>query len=266
MNEQNLTQPERRIRELLSVVLRHYTREELAAPTTPLHRKEDFLVYVLSGECTYDIDGKEVSLQKGGVIFLSKNSVYRRTSASEDFLTIFVYFHFERDEDEPAFYQRFPAVDALEGTFLKLYRKWSARGIAYQSECTGLLYQLYAQLVQSTVSGYLPQKRRQIFEELVHSIAENLSSTEVNVAALAAQAGMSEVHFRRCFRKLYNASPQEFIVARRITLAEELLLYGQESVGEIAELAGFADQGYFSRLFKQKTGYTPSEYRKLFQP
>ena len=135
-------------------------------------------MYVLSGECTYDIDGKEVSLQKGGVIFLSKNSVYRRTSASEDFLTIFVYFHFEHDEDEPAFYQRFPAVDALEGMFLKLYRKWSARGIAYQSECTGLLYQLYAQLVQSTVSGYLPQKRRQIFEELVHSIAEDLSNAE----------------------------------------------------------------------------------------
>ena len=265
--EQGLTQTERRIAEILSVVLRHYTAEELQVPTKLIVRKEDFLVYVCSGECRYDVNGKTLYAKKGDVVYFSSRTVYQRMSASPDFLTIFVYFQFERHEEETPCFQHFAPIEGVESLFLRLYKKWSSRTVAYQSDCMGLLYQLYATLLQSALSGYLPKGKRALFEEIVHTVTDDLfTAKDVNVAALAEQASMSEVHFRRCFRKLYNVSPQEFIVSRRIALAEELLLYGEESVGNIAELAGFADQGYFSRLFKHKTGHTPSEYRKLFRP
>lgn len=72
-------------------------------------------------------------------------------------------------------------------------------------------------------------------------------------------------HVARLFRRQYNVSPHEYHVDAKISLARKLLAGTSMTVTEIAEHLHVGTVHYFSRLFKNKTGYVPTEYRKLRQ-
>jgi AraC-like DNA-binding protein len=82
------------------------------------------------------------------------------------------------------------------------------------------------------------------------------------VAALARAAGCSPDHFARVFRRITGLPPQDYIVRAKIERARQLLAESALSVGGIADALGFEDIYFFSRQFKQKTGRTPTGYRR----
>ena len=57
-------------------------------------------------------------------------------------------------------------------------------------------------------------------------------------------------------------SPIEYIQQFRIVKAAEQLLQTNQSIKEISAAVGIENPEYFSTLFKKKTGFTPTEYRK----
>lgn len=81
-------------------------------------------------------------------------------------------------------------------------------------------------------------------------------------ARLAAECNISEVYFRKLFTKHFGRSPKQFMIDLRIQKAKQLLSEGVISVSAISERSGFSNPYHFCRLFKQRTGITPSEYRK----
>ena len=87
--------------------------------------------------------------------------------------------------------------------------------------------------------------------------------TDIRLAAVAGEAGMSPSHFSRIFRKVMGLTYQEYLNSRRITKAKNLLHTSPKSVAEIAASLGFADPTGFGRIFKKLTGQTPSSYRSL---
>ena len=56
----------------------------------------------------------------------------------------------------------------------------------------------------------------------------------------------------------------EYLTEVRIQAAQELLSGTRESIDEIAEIVGFADSKYFTKVFKKCTNISPSMYRKLY--
>ena len=119
-------------------------------------------------------------------------------------------------------------------------------------------------LLQSGSSVYLPSRKQELFEAAVQKLTEQYTCEDFSVTALAEQAEMSEVHFRRCFKQIYHVSPQQYLIELRLTKARELLQYDTTPIAEVAMISGFSDACYFSRLFKKKTGYSPFEYRVKF--
>lgn len=81
-------------------------------------------------------------------------------------------------------------------------------------------------------------------------------------AELAAACNISEVYFRKLFRKHFGISPKQFVIDVRIGRAKQLLEEGALSVSDISESCGFSNPYHFCRLFKQHTGATPTEYRR----
>ena len=62
--------------------------------------------------------------------------------------------------------------------------------------------------------------------------------------------------------KMTGISPIEYIQQFRIVKAAEHLLQTNQPIKEISNAVGIENPEYFATLFKKKTGFTPTEYRK----
>lgn len=73
-------------------------------------------------------------------------------------------------------------------------------------------------------------------------------------------------YVRKLFKKETGVTPHDYLLGERMKLAARLIVsgmsnqYSRYSVGQIAEMCGFADPLYFSRVFKKYYGCAPSEY------
>ena len=79
---------------------------------------------------------------------------------------------------------------------------------------------------------------------------------------LAGACSISEVYFRRLFTQAFGQSPKQMVIDLRLGRARRLLAEGVLSISGVAEACGFAGQYYFCRLFKERMGKTPSQYRR----
>ena len=79
---------------------------------------------------------------------------------------------------------------------------------------------------------------------------------------IAALCNMTPHRFSREFKATFGVTFQDFLMNFRIAEARRLLANPQISVTDIAAAAGFPDPSYFARVFKRRTGHSPSEYRE----
>lgn len=96
----------------------------------------------------------------------------------------------------------------------------------------------------------------------VKYIENHYSDAELSNEILAKQCNISEVYFRRLFTQQYGITPKQYIIDIRIQKAKHLLSDGILKVSAISEQCGFSNQYHFCRIFKDKTGLTPTEYTK----
>jgi AraC-like DNA-binding protein len=89
----------------------------------------------------------------------------------------------------------------------------------------------------------------------------NHCTEEIDMEKLALKLGLSYSRFRSLFREHTGTAPHQYLLGIKLNKARELLRHTDLPVGDIADRAGFASAYYFSRLFKNKTGLTPSDYR-----
>jgi AraC-like DNA-binding protein len=83
----------------------------------------------------------------------------------------------------------------------------------------------------------------------------------LDLDSIASAAGYSRFHFVRAFRDAYGRTPRNYLSARRLERARELLRNANLTVTEVCFLVGFSSLGSFSALFKKEMQVTPSEYR-----
>jgi AraC-like DNA-binding protein len=93
---------------------------------------------------------------------------------------------------------------------------------------------------------------------------ENLNAN-VNIEQLATDLNVGYSYFRQMFRKYTGISPTQYHLSLRIQKAKDLLISTDQSFKEIAIDLGFESYFYFSRIFKDKTGKSPMEFRKEHQ-
>lgn len=89
-------------------------------------------------------------------------------------------------------------------------------------------------------------------------------SEEIKIADIAGAVGVHQLHLARTFRRFFGCSPGEYLRKCRIELASNLLLKSKKTLVEIALISGFTDQSNFTRSFRQMTGVTPAEFRRIY--
>jgi len=78
---------------------------------------------------------------------------------------------------------------------------------------------------------------------------------------IANSVGVHPTHLARSFKKHYRSTIGEYLRQLRLDWATRQLSETEDSIANIAAAAGFYDQSHFSHLFKQRTGFTPAEFR-----
>lgn len=101
-------------------------------------------------------------------------------------------------------------------------------------------------------------RMRRVLEYMRANLEEPIGLDE-----LAAVACLSPYHFARTFRDKVGTPPHRFLTMLRLDHAKVLLATSQRSLCDIALSCQFASQTNFTRAFRQFTGVTPSEFRKL---
>ena len=92
-------------------------------------------------------------------------------------------------------------------------------------------------------------------------IRENISNTMLGVDMVVDHMNVSRTTLFNKMNNLVGASTNKYIRRIRIDMAKEMLAKTNKSVGIIAEETGFSESQYFSTVFKQETGMTPSQYK-----
>ena len=73
---------------------------------------------------------------------------------------------------------------------------------------------------------------------------------------------MSKYYFEKCFKSVTGYTPISYLNHIRCDRAQRLLLNTDKSIGEICAECGFADQSYFTKVFKKTTGALPTALRR----
>ena len=100
---------------------------------------------------------------------------------------------------------------------------------------------------------------------LVHAPEMNEAISHWGVYAIPRMwrepSGELVVHFNDLFKSNFDTTPNRYLTARRIEHAKTMLETKCLTVTEVADLCGFSDVYYFSKVFKQICGVPPSKWK-----
>ena len=86
-------------------------------------------------------------------------------------------------------------------------------------------------------------------------------SEKLNLKLFSRIRFVSKYHLLRLFKRYYGQTPNQYLIDKRIEKAKEFIKKGL-SISDTCYEVGFESLSSFSALFKRKTGFSPSEYRK----
>lgn len=117
------------------------------------------------------------------------------------------------------------------------------------------------QFILSPQEATFSNADEQFMIKLNEMIDQNLSQPDLDVKFLTVQMAMSRTSLYNKIKELTGMGANDYINRRRIDKAIILLTQSDMSITEISEQVGFTYQRYFSTLFKEMKGMTPSQFR-----
>jgi AraC family transcriptional regulator len=114
-----------------------------------------------------------------------------------------------------------------------------------------------AMRLQPIMGGLSPRVLARAIERL-----RSDSDTDVSLAALAEDAGLSRFHFCRAFKESTGLSPHAWLRQHRLEQAMNMLRDTDVSVVQVAAALGYSSQTAFAAAFRKLTGETPSDWRR----
>lgn len=99
-------------------------------------------------------------------------------------------------------------------------------------------------------------------KQILQYIDRHHPESGLGLSALADRVSVTAAHFSRVFKQLTGMNVTDYVNAKRIVRAKELLLGTDDSVDRIAVRCGFDSLPHFHRVFKSLTGLTPGSYRR----
>lgn len=244
------------------------------------------LVYIHEGKGTFFIDEALYEKEAGDLFLIPGNTVHRAfPSAAEPIVSTAIFF-------APTLMQTISLNDGYEplrcfeiARKMKQYKVLlpeavrtrieaaiDAMGSEVIEKASGYRQALWLQLhhvllelyrhpfmkaTTSPVTGFAPKWIQHALQDI------NRDPVRCGgLAELSAKACVSTGHFSRVFKQLTGMNVTDYINAKRLAQAKELLLSTDDTIESIALVCGFQGMRHFYQIFKRLTGVTPKTYRR----
>lgn len=125
---------------------------------------------------------------------------------------------------------------------------------------------LMDELSQSKSSVIASSSEKEVLIKKMLAYIHKEYGEKLTLAAIAGSAGVSQREANRIFRDFIGQSPFEYLIEFRLERARQLLRETNLPITEIALSTGFNDGTYFGKVFREKYGLSPREYRSGKNP
>lgn len=230
-------------------------------------RKTSALLYLNDANVEYITSaGEKIYAKNKDVVYIPQGSLYKSKffSVSESKPSTML-IEFELSADNKSFRASHDVsvvsvgdsnyFDDIFSEAVKIYSKPVFSVPAFKATVYGLIYTICQRYREKDI-------QEKDFSYIAPAIEylEKHDASQINVSELAKMCHISETYFRMQFKKFAGVSPSVYCKNLMITKAKRLLKSERYTVCEVADILGFEDAGYFTKVFKRCTGRLPSSY------
>ena len=219
------------------------------------------LLFCREGSGRAVLEGREVDLGVGDVLFLDKNTKHLYYKTSDNWITDWVTYNgygvrkVSHLKSGVYNFENFAALVRLVHKTARLggSAQWSVKSSVY-------LYNLLLLCEAGIAPSNLYSQR---FEPVAEFVDKHYGE-DITLDDISAVLGVSNEHACTIFKNSFGMRPTEYINKVRIQKSKEMLAESTSvSVAETAKSCGFNSSSYFVSKFKQLEGITPLEFRNL---
>ncbi len=239
------------------------------------------IIFGLGGSCIHEINGFQYNFAAGdiAVIHTGQTHALKKTvcfehmnlSCSQEAFTTLApsMLHLKGFDEffipgkQTSGILRLKAKDfkALREILFSMFREYQSRTPGWQTAVRAsfiMLTVIIARANTGKLQDYDPSLKK--LNETVSYMDRNFRKN-LSLGELAKMAALSDSQFIRVFKKNFNRAPIDYLIGLRLDEACRILASSSKTVSEAAFEAGFSDSNYFSRIFKNRFGRSPSEWR-----
>lgn len=235
-------------------------------------RKDYQLLYIASGKGHFFIHGEEKTVSAGNIIIYLPDQpqeyVYYRADQTDVY---WVHFTGNEVEEILKYYNinlqnnilyigTSPDYQWLFGQMIQELQLCRPRYDELISLQLRNIFVLISRAIMSTNKFSSTSEKEVAFA--MHYFRKNYN-TEISIEEYSESRGFSNCWFIQCFKEITGSSPLQYILKLRISNAQSLLENTDYTITEIANMVGYTNSLYFSRLFHKYIGMSPKEYRKV---
>ena len=246
------------------------------------HWHEDFqFIYVFAGEMYLHTLERTLIVPAGSGAFINKNVVHLVLASPDCHYNSFLFperlVSFYAGNSVNRYVKHIADCEELQSIILRQEVTWQNEILdllkmlsditpdakCYEYEVLVLLAEIWLWFLR-----HLDLPERKNDNETIKRMQRFLTYIElhyaedISLAELARSVGVSKSECLRCFKVTIQDTPYHYLMEYRLQKAAELLENTDQSVLEISQRVGFQSQSHFGQLFREKTGLSPSKYRK----
>lgn len=251
--------------------------------------RHDFYATILftKGKGIHEIDFQKYEVSPGSLFFMSPGQIHSWELSSD--IDGYIFFcsqdfyemHYVNQNlrSFPFFGSvHFPRKLQLDDDYLeeythvihKLEKEYNSQNLMKNGLILSLLSQVFICSTRlfsrdfdhlSSSAGLSYFRHYQDFEDLLE---ENFT-TEKSVAFYASAMNISPKHLNRIIQTVVQKTATDLITGRVILEAKRMLIYLDETLGEIAFRLGYEEYSYFVRVFRKSSGMTPTQFIKMYK-
>lgn len=229
------------------------------------------LIYITEGQGVLKVTNESYDIRAGSILLI-KPELYHRYKPNEQTGWRENYIGFNGNLVKH-FYEQAPFIkntpilhigidSALLDLYFKIFKLVQEERPGFQQIASGLILQVLGKIIayhkQDEFSG---KEIEAIIQKVLLYMRENVEQN-IDLQKLAGEFHISYASFRKKFKKYTGMAPRQYHIELKLLRAKELILTTDKPIQEISEELKFDSIHYFSRFFKKKLGYTPTELRK----